>query len=150
MAGAGQDAGDGAQGWQQRPHQPPRSTSPGASRGLAISALVLGIVACALFWTVVGGFLLGLLAVVLGIVAALRGRSGPGSGRGMAVGGAVLGALAMIGAGLILVVGLALWNSDSVEDFKQCLREARSDADRHSCELKFDREYDKDWRDLGT
>jgi uncharacterized protein DUF4190 len=134
MAGAGHDEGRG-QGWQQRP---PQSRPPGAGRGLAIAALVLGLVACVLFWTVVGGFLLGLLAVVLGIVAAVRARRGRASGRGMAIGGAVLGALAVLGSGLMLALGLALWNSDTVKDFENCLREARTQEERRSCELKFD------------
>ena len=38
--------------------------------GMAVAALVLGILAVVLFWTVVGGALLGLLAVVFGVIGA--------------------------------------------------------------------------------
>ncbi|MGW0310619.1 DUF4190 domain-containing protein [Streptomyces flavidovirens] len=44
------------------------------SNGLAITALVLGVAAILLFWTVFGGIVLGLLAVIFGIIGARRTR----------------------------------------------------------------------------
>ncbi|CAM5460803.1 hypothetical protein SCYAM73S_07216 [Streptomyces cyaneofuscatus] len=59
------------------------------SNGFAVTALVLGLLACLFFWTVVGG-LLGLLALVFGILGALRARQGRAPRKGMAIAGAVL------------------------------------------------------------
>ncbi|MEU5775999.1 DUF4190 domain-containing protein [Streptomyces venezuelae] len=149
---SGMAAYDGShpQGWQQpQPQQPPPGAAPG--RGLAVAALVLGILACVLFWTVVGGVLLGLLAVILGIVAAVRARRGRAGGRGMAITGVVLGLLGLIASALIIALGVSILNSDSAQTFKECMKDANSQDDRRDCEKKFKKEFEKDWdREVGN
>lgn len=72
-------------------------------KGLAISALVVGIVAFVIAWIPVlgiAGIIAGAVAVVLGIIAAVKKQP-----KGYAITGIVLGALAVIG-GLIITITL--------------------------------------------
>src|SRR6266481_1545552 len=65
------------------------------SKGLAVAALVLGIVGVVTFWIFLGG-LLGIVALVLGIVAIRKSRTGQAGGQGMAIAGTVLGGVAIV------------------------------------------------------
>ena len=78
------------------PFAPPR---PPARNGLAIAALCCGIAAFIP--------LLGVVAIVLGVVALHQLRSGFQRGRGMAIGGIVLGALATLAWTAFIVVAIA-------------------------------------------
>jgi len=113
--------------------QPPKRGS-----GMAITALVLGIVAILTCWTVVGGILFGLVAVVLGFLASRRAKRGEAGGRGMAIIGILLG-LAAAAISVVIVVALgAFWNSDSVKGFRDCVEQAGSDqAAINDCEERF-------------
>ncbi len=86
------------------PPQAQLVTVQGASNGLATAALVIGIIALALSWIpLVGffGFILGLVAVGIGIGAFVRSRVRQ-LGRGTAIAGTLLG-------GFAVVVSLAVW-----------------------------------------
>lgn len=68
-------------------------------RGLAIAALILGIVAILTTWFPVLGlpFLLASLgAVIVGVIALVKARGGRAVGRGMALTGIVLGVLSIL------------------------------------------------------
>jgi hypothetical protein len=105
---------------------------------MAVTALVLGVIALLSCWTVIGGILFGLVAVVLGIVAARRAGRGEAGGRGMAITGIVLG---LVGVGLsVAIVALlgAFWNSASFEDYRDCVRDAGTDQTAlEECEREF-------------
>ncbi len=96
--------------------------------GLAIAALVLGVLALITCWTVIGGILFGLLAIALGFVAMSRAKRGLSGGRGMAIAGVVLGALGLILSIVLISVGLSLLNSDSGQQLQECLEGAGNDA----------------------
>src|SRR4051812_3120007 len=66
--------------------------------GLGIAALVLGILAVLSFLTVVGGIILGLVALILGVIGFRRGRRGEATNGTMSLVGAVLGVLGLIGS----------------------------------------------------
>jgi hypothetical protein len=70
--------------------QPPVQTN-----GLAVAAFVLGIVGVVLFWTLLGGLILGLLATVFGAMGLARAKRGAPN-KGMAIAGLVLGIVAML------------------------------------------------------
>src|SRR5438477_2606973 len=74
---------------------PPPGYGGQQSKGLAVAALVLGIVGVATFFIFLGG-LLGIVALVLGIVAIRQTQKGQASGHGMAVAGTVLGGAAIV------------------------------------------------------
>ncbi|MEW1612577.1 MULTISPECIES: DUF4190 domain-containing protein [unclassified Streptomyces] len=110
---------------------------PARSNGFAVTALVLGLLACLFFWTVVGGLLLGLLAPVFGILGALRARQGRAPRRVMAIVGAVLGALGLIGSVIVLIVGISVFNSDSFKNLEDCMQSANSQAEEDRCADEF-------------
>ncbi|MDP8931814.1 MAG: DUF4190 domain-containing protein [Actinomycetota bacterium] len=89
--------------------QPPAAqlvTVQGASNGLATAALVVGVIALALSWIpLVGffGFILGLVAVGIGIGGFVRARA-RALGRGTAIAGLALG-------GFAVVVSLVVWSA---------------------------------------
>ncbi|MEI7031210.1 DUF4190 domain-containing protein [Streptomyces pratensis] len=113
------------------------NAAPARTNGFAITALVLGLLACLFFWTVVGGLLLGLLAVVFGIIAALRTRQGRAPRRVMAIVGAALGALGLIGSVIVLVIGMSVVNSDEFKNFEDCVRQAEGQAAEDRCTEDF-------------
>lgn len=129
-------------------HPPTRTdsvpTDPATGRrrgnGLAVAALVLGILAILLFWTVFGGVVLGLLALVFGIIGARRARGGRAPHGVMSIVGAVLGALGLIASGVILAIGASILNSDEFKDFDDCVQHADTKSERDACAEDFDRD----------
>ncbi|MET7326152.1 DUF4190 domain-containing protein [Streptomyces sp. NPDC005549] len=121
----------------EHPATPAGSTQPhtgaGRGNGMAIAALVLGILAVVLFWTVIGGVVLGILALVFGIIGARRARGGRAPRRTMSIFGAVLGVLGVIGSVVILAIGASILNSDEFKDFDDCVRHADTQSERDAC-----------------
>jgi hypothetical protein len=74
------------------PIAPPRN-------GFGITALVLGIIGIVFSWVPVFGLLLGILAVIFGVLGYIRARGG------MAIAGAVLGAITVV-IGIIVIAAL--------------------------------------------
>jgi ABC-type Fe3+ transport system permease subunit len=110
------------------PTDPASHQQPGSDKkGLSIAALVLGILALPAILTVIGGILLGLIALVLGIVAARGASRGKNGGRGMAITGAVLGVVGIVVSGIIVAVGVSFLNSDTGQDLQDCISQAGDD-----------------------
>lgn len=95
------------------PQQPGYSPEPGyqgrpgsgsGTNGVAIGALVLGLLSVPLGFFIVGA-LFGLVAIVLGIIGVNRARGLGGTGKGMAITGIVSGALGVL-IPILLAVGL--------------------------------------------
>ena len=141
-SGFGQPPGSGQQqsGWvdqspayqQQQPaYQQPYGQSGydnqqqgGGSNGLAIAALVCGIIALLLSWIPVINFLsfiLGLIAIVLGGVGIAKAKDGRG-GKGLAIAGLVTGLLALL-VGFLIYVGLANFANDNIGELEDLQRE---------------------------
>ncbi|MFD7750048.1 DUF4190 domain-containing protein [Streptomyces sp. NPDC059698] len=118
-------------------HDPYGGPAPARTNGFAVAALVLGLVACLFFWTIVGGLLLGLLAVVFGVVAALRTRQGRAPRRAMAIVGAAFGALGLIGSAIVLVLAVSVFDSQKFQDFQDCVEQADSRAAEDRCSEDF-------------
>ena len=126
------------------PGQWPYAAPPPGARplgaGLAISALVLGVLALVLSWTIVGGVLLGLIAIVLGVIASGRARRGVAAGRGMAITGIVLGIVGLLIAIALIAIGLSFFNSPEAKNLRQCLQDANGDkAKIQQCQNEFQR-----------
>ncbi|MFF1711477.1 DUF4190 domain-containing protein [Streptomyces sp. NPDC058268] len=120
--------------------QPPRRPAVRRNNAMAIAALTLGILAILLFWTVFGGILLGLLAVIFGIIGARKARGGRAPYGKMSVIGAVLGALGLIASAVIIAIGASILNSDEYKNFDDCVKHADSKSERDACAKDFDRE----------
>lgn len=114
--------------WQESPQR----------KGLAITALVLGILAVLSFLTVVGGVLFGLFAVIFGVIAVIKAMRGRAGGAVMAWIGLVLGALAIVGA---VVAGILYWGfaeETGFTDFYDCVSNAGNDqAKIDQCEREW-------------
>lgn len=105
------------------------------NNGLALAALILGILSIPAIFTVFGGIILGIIAVILGIVGVRKANSivGPGARKGMAVTGLVLGLIAAVVSAVMLVFGI-FFAKDMVEEcsqfqndqeqFEQCVDDA--------------------------
>jgi hypothetical protein len=78
-------------GYQQQPG----SQQAAGTSGLAVTALVLGIVAMLTFW-VWGAILFGPAAIVCGILGRKETRGGAKDGEGMASAGLILGIIALV------------------------------------------------------
>jgi len=133
----GQSGQPGQSGyWQESPK----------SKGLAIAALVLGILAVISFWTIIGGILFGVLAVVFGIIATVKARRGTAGGTVMGVIGLVLGILSVIGAVVLALIGWNLFVDLGGRDFVDCTSEAGNDQNAISqCEEEFNQRIEDKW-----
>lgn len=94
--------------------QPPYYAAPSQSNGVAVAALIVGILSLPAVATIVLGPLLGIVAIVLGVIGVARAGQLGGVGRGMAIGGIVTGALAIL-ATVVLFLGLFAFTSALVE-----------------------------------
>ncbi|MFI7004084.1 DUF4190 domain-containing protein [Nocardia sp. NPDC050175] len=119
--------------WQESPK----------GKGLAITALVLGILALLSFWTLVGGYLFGAFAVIFGIVALVKTRSGRAGGGGMAIAGLILGALGLIGAIVVTIVGYSFFVNSGGKDFVDCVNKANGDQTKlDQCEREWNQKLE--------
>jgi uncharacterized membrane protein len=110
---------------------------PLPKNGLAIPALVLGVLAVVLFWTVLGGILLGVLAVVFGILGMRRARRGGAPHGGLSIAGAVLGGLGLIASLVIVVIGASVVGSDEFKNLQECVDQAQTQAEMDRCERDY-------------
>ena len=98
-----------AGGTQGTPREDPYASQP-RSNGVAVAALVIGILALVSgfipFLGILFASVLGIIAVIAGIVGLRRAKARAGEGRGMSIAGLVMGALGVILA-VLQVVGIA-------------------------------------------
>jgi len=112
---------------QDAPAYPVQPVAARGGAGLATTALVLGILAILTSFTVIGGVLLGILAIVFGVIAARRARRGLALGHGRAVAGVVTGIIGVLLAGLLIAVGVSVLNSPAGKNLRSCLSNAHGD-----------------------
>ena len=138
----GQEQQYGQQGYGQQPYgQPPAGQR---RNGLGVAALVLGVLAVLTCFTVVIGFVLGLLAIVFGVIGRGRARRGEADNRGVATAGLVLGAI-----GLVLSIGFGvavgsligkIANTPEGQRLQECVQQADGDRARaQACQDEFAR-----------
>ena len=88
------------QGYPAQGYPPP---PPAATNGLAIGALIVGIIGLILCWIPFGGAVLPLVALLLGFLGVRRANQ-IAVGKGMAITGIVLGILGLVACALITIV----------------------------------------------
>ncbi|RAV09368.1 DUF4190 domain-containing protein [Mycolicibacterium sp. GF69] len=103
---------------------PPPANAP--KNGIGIAALVVAIIA---LLSVFGGIVLGVVAVILGVIGWRRAKRGEATNGGVAMAGIVLGVLSIIEA--IVVIWLAVWGFNEVggTDYIDCISRAGDDQD---------------------
>jgi len=110
--------------------------------GLGVAALVLGILAILTFWTVAGGVLLGLIAIVLGVVGRGRAKRGEATNGGMALAGVILGALGLLVSVALIALGASFLNSGSGKKLQDCIDSAGQDqAAVEQCQRDFAEDF---------
>lgn len=112
-------------GYPAPPGEPYRPQ--GRGRGLAITSLVLGILALLSSPTVLGGVLLGLLGLIFGIIAVVKARRGTAGGGVIAWFGLALAVLGLI-AGILIGVVAGDWVANhGGRDYMDCVKQANKD-----------------------
>jgi hypothetical protein len=144
----GQPAGYGAPAGGPPPYgqQPGGFGAPGGfgghgspKNGFGIAALVLGILALVTCFTVVGGILLGLAAIVFGVLGRGRAKKGLADNGGMALAGLILGLLGLLASvAIAAAVGSVLSRGD-FGNLTECLESAGQDqAAIDECSAEFE------------
>ena len=112
------------------PPQPYSGFAPpptGPRNGLGIAALVIAIIGLVFCWTVAGGVILGLTAVIIGFVAQGRVKRGEATNGGVAIAGIVLGFLAIIVSLIFIPIWIGVFAEVGGTDYVDCLYKAGSD-----------------------
>ncbi|MCZ4602342.1 hypothetical protein O3S80_00830 [Streptomyces sp. Lzd4kr] len=60
----------------------------------------------------------------------------------MAIIGTLLSALGLVASSVIVVIGVSFLNSDSFEDYNDCIKHADSTSDRDQCAKDFKHDLD--------
>jgi Flp pilus assembly pilin Flp len=111
----------------------------GARNGLGTAALVIGIIALLTCWTVVGGVVLGLLAIIFGLVGRGRAKRGEATNGGAAMAGTVLGLLSLVVAVVLVAAGATflVHHKKDFSNLNSCLKSANSQSQKNSCNQQF-------------
>ena len=129
----------------QPPYGPPpggpyygQPSKPGS--GMAIGALVCGILAILFSWTIVGGILLGLIAAILGFIAYSKAKKGQAGGTGMSLTGIILGLVGIALSIVLVVVGVGLFKKSGAGDYIDCINKAGDNtSEQQRCADEFQR-----------
>jgi amino acid transporter len=105
-------------------YQPPPN---GPRNGLGIAALVIAVIGLVFCWTVIGGIVLGVVAVILGIVGRGRAKRGEATNGGVAIGGTLLGVLAIIASLVFIPIWMGVFSEVGGSDYLDCVSRAGSD-----------------------
>ena len=96
--------------------------------GLGTAALVIAIVALISSVSVVGGILLGVVAVILGFVARGRVKSGEANNGGVALAGIILGIISIIAGLAFVAIWVGLFREVDAGGYIDCLQRAGQDS----------------------
>jgi Domain of unknown function (DUF4190) len=117
-------------GYPPPPPQPYSGFAPppiGPRNGLGIAALVLAIIGLVFCWTVFGGVILGVSAVIIGFVGRGRVTRREATNGGVAIAGIVLGFLAIIVSLVFIPIWIGVFHQLGGSDYIDCLSKAGSD-----------------------
>ena len=125
--------------WEQYPAGPPAPVST-VRNGLGVAALVLGILSLVfmiLFPPI--GVIVGILAVVFGIIGVRRARRGEATNRGQDLAGGITGGIGLvISVALLAIVGAFIFSHRSeIDTYTRCLQNAHTQHARDVCQTQF-------------
>ena len=130
---AGQPAAGGQQPLQGQPYAAPGyAAGYGApvlatQNGLGTAALVLGILSIPGAFVIVGGVVLGILAIIFGAIGRGRANRGRATNGGSALAGLITGAIGLLLAVAFVAIGIGFLNSSSGKTLRDCLDRAGTD-----------------------
>jgi hypothetical protein len=115
-------------------------SAPAAPKnGLGIAALVVAVIALLGSFSVIGGILGGVVAVILGVIGRSRAKSGEATNGGVALAGVVLGVIAIIVSLVFIPIYVGLFKDMGGGGYLECLQQAgqdRSAVEQCSDELR--------------
>jgi hypothetical protein len=117
-------------GYPPAPPQPYAGYTPpptGPRNGLGVTALVVAIVALLSSFSVVGGIILGIVAVIIGFAGRSRVKRGEANNGGVALAGIILGFLAIIVGLAFIAVWVGVFKEVGATDYIDCLQKAGQD-----------------------
>ncbi|QEN13931.1 DUF4190 domain-containing protein [Mycolicibacterium sp. ELW1] len=117
-------------GYPPPPPQPYAGYVPpptGPRNGLGVTALVVAIVALLSSFSVVGGVILGIVAVIIGFAGRSRVKRGEANNGGVALAGVILGFLAIIVGLAFIAVWVGVFKEVGATDYIDCLQKAGQD-----------------------
>ncbi|APE18891.1 DUF4190 domain-containing protein [Mycobacterium sp. WY10] len=117
-------------GYPPAPPQPYAGYTPpptGPRNGLGVTALVIAIVALLSSFSVVGGIILGIVAVIIGFAGRSRVKRGEANNGGVALAGIILGFLAIIVGLAFIAVWGGVFKEVGATDYIDCLQKAGQD-----------------------
>lgn len=113
----------------------PMQTAP--KNGLGIASLIVAIVG---LLSVYGGILLGVVAVILGVLGRGRAKRGEATNGGVAMAGIVLGVLGIVVSIVAIALTVMFAREVGAGDLFECLQEAGNDATaQQECQEQFQR-----------
>lgn len=113
----------------------PAQTAP--KNGLGLASLIVAIIS---LLTVFGGLVLGIVAVVLGVIGRGRAKRGEATNGGVALAGIVLGALSILVSIAAIVLTVQFAKDVGAGDLYDCLQQAGNDASaQQACQEQFQR-----------
>lgn len=118
------------------PEQNPYQQQPQQGNGMAVAAMVLGIIALVLFWVPVLNWILGLLGIVFGAVGMAKAGKIGGRGKGMALAGLITGLL-----GALLGVLFVLWAVFAVRHTRDVVVAQMHDLDQQEAAQEVTMKY---------
>jgi uncharacterized protein HemX len=85
------------------------------------------------------GFILGVLALIFGIIGRKRASRNEASNGGAALAGAILGGLAIAGSIIIIAAGAAFYqnNKDAFNNYSDCVNHANTQQELQDCADQF-------------
>lgn len=92
--------------------------------GVGIAALVIAILALMSAFSVIGGVILGLVAILLGFIAHNRVKKGEANNGGIALAGIIIGFISVILGLAFIAIWVGIFNRVGGDDYIACLREA--------------------------
>lgn len=116
----------------------------GPRNGLGSAALIMAMLALVFSWSIIGGIVGGLIAVVLGFAG--RGRAGRGDADNGAIAnaGIGLGALAVVVGVAFIPIWIGFLSEAGIGDYVDCMQKAGTDRPAQvQCENSFREQVEK-------
>lgn len=105
--------------------------------GLGIASLIVAIIG---LLSIFGGILLGIVAVILGVLGRGRAKRGEATNGGVATAGIVLGVLAVVVSIIAIALTVMFAREVGAGDLFECLQQAGNDVEaQQECQEQFQR-----------
>nr|WP_255182882.1 DUF4190 domain-containing protein [Rhodococcus sp. 15-649-1-2] len=131
-------------GGYQQPGQYPPSTPKNTLGTVALVAAIIGVLT---FWSVVGGIILGLLAVALGFVARSRVKKGAATNGTVSLVAIILGFVAAALSVALIAFGVSWFSNVGGQEFVDCMNDAgSSQSAQDQCSDRFQQNIEDRYR----